>query len=79
MQTTTFNVNGMTCGGCVTAVRNVLSAVDGAEKVDVSLEKHSATIQFDEHKTDLSHLKSAVVAKGYGTEDVAAKNKGCCG
>ena len=79
MQTSTFNVTGMTCGGCVAAVREVLSAVNGVENVDVSLAGHSATIQFDENKTNIANLKSAVVAKGYGTEDMQSKNKGCCG
>ena len=79
MQTTTFNVTGMTCGGCVSAVTKVLNAVDGVDTVNVSLASNSATIQFDERKTDLSKLKSVVTESGYGTEEVSAKKSGCCG
>lgn len=79
MQTTTFKVTGMTCGGCVSAVTKVLSAVDGVETVNVSLASNVATIEFDERKTDLSRLKSAVTESGYGTDDVAAEKSGCCG
>ena len=79
MQTTNFHVTGMTCSGCVNAVTKALNAIDGVETVNVSLVSNSATIQFDEKKTDLAHLKSAVTAGGYGTEDVAGKKSGCCG
>ena len=78
MQTRSFNVTGMTCTGCINAVTKALNAVDGVETVNVFLASNSATIQFDEKKTDLAHLKVAVSARGYGTEDVAAKKGGCC-
>ena len=35
--TTTFNVQGMTCGHCVSAVTQELSAIDGVESVDIDL------------------------------------------
>ncbi len=79
MQTTTFKITGMTCGGCVSAVTKVLSAVDGVETANVSLASNAATIEFDERKTDLFRLKSAVAESGYGTDDVAAEKSRCCG
>jgi copper chaperone CopZ len=35
--TTTFSVTGMTCGHCVAAVREEVSALDGVTAVDVDL------------------------------------------
>lgn len=35
--TTAFTVTGMTCGHCVSAVTEELSAIDGVEQVDVDL------------------------------------------
>jgi copper chaperone CopZ len=37
MTTTTLHVTGMTCGHCVKAVTEELSAVEGVEGVDVDL------------------------------------------
>lgn len=37
MRTVELEIQGMTCGGCVHAVRNVLGRVAGAELVDVSV------------------------------------------
>lgn len=37
MTTTTYAVAGMTCGHCVTAVTEELSAIDGVEAVAVEL------------------------------------------
>ena len=35
--TTTFTVTGMTCGHCVSAVTDELTAIDGVDKVDIDL------------------------------------------
>lgn len=42
--TTTWQVVGMTCGHCVSAVRVELSAIDGVQSVDVALESGSVTV-----------------------------------
>jgi copper chaperone CopZ len=40
----TWQVVGMTCGHCVSAVREELSAIDGVQSVDVVLESGSVTV-----------------------------------
>ena len=35
--TTTFTVTGMTCGHCVSAVTDELTAIDAVEQVDIDL------------------------------------------
>ena len=38
MATTTYTVEGMTCGHCVSAVTGELTKIDGVEDVDVDLD-----------------------------------------
>lgn len=65
MQTTTLNISGMTCGGCVRSVGNVLKALDGVAKADVSLEKASAVVDYDPDKVGLDQLKRSVEEAGF--------------
>ncbi|HYH55984.1 MAG TPA: heavy metal-associated domain-containing protein [Anseongella sp.] len=44
----TYNISGMTCSGCAQAVHNLLSKVEGVEKVDVQLEKGRAVLKMKE-------------------------------
>jgi len=44
MQTSSFDVEGMTCGGCTGKVQRALSKLDGVSHVDVSLRPGIATV-----------------------------------
>ena len=65
MTTTTFNIQGMTCGGCVNSVRRALSGLPGVGQTDVSLEEGQATVEYDPALVSPEQLKSAVVDAGY--------------
>jgi copper chaperone len=65
LQTATLNISGMTCGGCVRSVSNVLNALDGVVKADVSLDKHCAVVDYDAAKVNPDQLKQAVQDAGY--------------
>ena len=65
MQTLTLKIDGMTCGGCVKSVTNVLQNLDGVEKAEVSLENADATISFDESKIQPAALIEAVEDAGF--------------
>ena len=65
METAIINVNGMTCGGCVRSVTQVLQAQPGVESAEVSLEKKQARVQFDPQRSSLAHLKGAIENAGY--------------
>jgi copper chaperone len=65
MQTATLNISGMTCGGCVRSVSNVLNALEGVVKADVSLDKHCAVVDYDAAKVNTDQLKQAVQDAGY--------------
>jgi len=65
MQTTTLNISGMTCGGCVSSVSKVLNALEGVAKADVSLDKKCAVVDYDPAKLDVDRLKRSVEDAGY--------------
>jgi len=65
MQTVTLGISGMTCGGCVRSVTNVLKALDGVAKAEVSLEKNNAVVNYDPAKVAIEQLKRSVVEAGF--------------
>ncbi|HEY5292677.1 MAG TPA: heavy-metal-associated domain-containing protein [Burkholderiales bacterium] len=65
MQTVTLGISGMTCGGCVRSVTNVLKALDGVAKAEVSLEKSNAVVDYDPGKVALEQLRRSVVEAGF--------------
>jgi copper chaperone len=65
MQPVTLGISGMTCGGCVRSVTNVLKALDGVAKADVSLEKNNAVVDYDPAKVKIEQLKRSVVEAGF--------------
>lgn len=64
MTTVKLDVDGMHCGGCVSRVESALDAVDGVERVDVSLDRHEATVEGD--GVGVPDLVAAVEDAGYG-------------
>lgn len=65
MQTVTLGISGMTCGGCVRSVKNVLEGIQGVSSAEVSLEKAQATVTYDPAQADVNRMKEAVTDAGY--------------
>ncbi len=65
MEKVTIGIAGMTCGGCVRSVTNVLSALEGVAKADVSLEKKCAVVDYDPGKVKIEQLKHSVEEAGF--------------
>lgn len=61
---TTFNVLGMTCGHCVSAVTMELSLVPNVTAVDVDLEAGRVTVT-SEIALDESQVSTAITEAGY--------------
>lgn len=59
-----MRIEGMSCGHCVRAVHDALSAVDGVEKVDVDLESGMARVDAAEGVSS-EQLAAAVREEGY--------------
>lgn len=60
-----LDVRGMTCGGCAIATRKVLQRLAGVRKVDVSYDKHLATIVYDPTRVTVEQMIAAVKKLGY--------------
>ncbi len=64
-RTVTLSVPGMDCPVCPITIKKALSRVNGVAKVDVSVEKHEATVTFDDTKTNVEALRNATANAGY--------------
>lgn len=62
--TDTWQVSGMTCGHCVAAVREEISALDGVRDVEVVLETGAVTVTSDA-PLDRGAVAAAVEEAGY--------------
>lgn len=65
MESATIKIVGMTCMGCVKSVTNVLQALPGVNRAQVSLERGEATVDYDAGKLDPAALKAAVAKAGF--------------
>ena len=65
MQTLSFDVSGMTCGGCTGSVQRALSKLDGITDAKVSLSPGLATVVIDPAKVTVSDIESAISLMGY--------------
>ena len=64
MSTTNYTVVGMTCGHCVNAVTEEVSAVPGVTAVEVDLESGALTVTSD-RPVDDDAIAAAVDEAGY--------------
>ena len=60
-----LSVRGMSCGGCVNAVKAALEKVKGVTKAEVSLEKNEAVVTYQTGKTTPEELVKAVEKAGF--------------
>ncbi len=65
-----INITGMTCTGCEEHVKLEIGKLPGISGLEVSYEKANAVVIFDESKTDIEKVKSAVDKTGYKVESV---------
>lgn len=63
MSNVTLNVEGMSCGHCVSAVEKAVSGVGAAAKVD--LPAKTVAVEFDENAVSLDKIKAAIEDQGY--------------
>jgi copper chaperone len=65
METTIIKVAGMSCGGCVNSVTNVLQSLPGVTSAAVSLERGEATVEFESARVTRQALTQAVDDAGF--------------
>ncbi|MHB1053758.1 MAG: heavy-metal-associated domain-containing protein [Thiobacillus sp.] len=62
----TLSVTGMTCGGCVSSVQKVLTALPGVQNAEVTLSPGLARVTFDPSVIARAALEQAVIDAGFG-------------
>lgn len=65
MRTVTVPVNGMVCQVCAGTVKRALKNVEGVQDAEISLEKRSAVIHYDERRIRVEQLTRAIADAGY--------------
>ena len=63
MKHLTMQVGGMSCGGCVTAVRNVLTRQPGISELQVEVGK--VDLDYDEASIDPERIAQTIRKAGY--------------
>lgn len=66
---TIIKVEGMSCGHCVKAVTDAVSAVNGVSSTIVDLEAKTATVNFDSEIVSLDTIKAAIDDQGFDVVD----------
>jgi copper-(or silver)-translocating P-type ATPase len=66
----TVKIEGMSCSHCTSAVKKVLSALDGVTAVDVSLDDKQAVVEMSAEVAD-DVLRAAVVDEGFEVTGIA--------
>ena len=74
MQTHSFDVNGMTCGGCTGSVQRALGKIAGVSHVAVSLSPGSASMEVDTTRVTPGQIEAAIGNLGYQTTLQPAKS-----
>lgn len=60
-----ISIDGMSCHNCERRIKTVLSKLTGVIQADVSFEKRSADVEFDQRVTDKNDLFLAIAKLGY--------------
>ncbi|MDI6808877.1 MAG: heavy-metal-associated domain-containing protein [Candidatus Eisenbacteria bacterium] len=86
-----FSVEGMTCEGCATSIRDGMSKIDGIVRTETFVDKKAVYVIYDKKKADASKVESAIDELGFEAQLVSVspdntksasakdkKNKGTC-
>ena len=65
METTTFYISGMACGGCASSIRQALMALEGVVGAEVSHIEATAEVTYDPRKVEVQQIKGAIEKTGY--------------
>ncbi|MFD2640018.1 copper chaperone CopZ [Piscibacillus salipiscarius] len=65
MKQLSLNVEGMSCGHCVSSVKGGVGSLDGVSNVEVDLANGKVDVIFDDSKTSEDQIKQAIDEEGY--------------
>lgn len=64
-QTIKLSVPDMNCASCPYMVKKAISKVDGVLSVSATMKDRSATVAFDDTKTNVDQVRAATASIGY--------------
>ena len=64
-KTATIRVDGMMCSKCTSSVEKALKATPGVEKVEVSLQRKEAVVEYDDSKVTEAKLREVINSTGF--------------
>lgn len=64
-KTSTFRVEGMTCGGCAAGLKMTVKKLDGVQKAEASYEEGKAVVTYDPSKLKPEQIIAAIEKLGY--------------
>ena len=76
MQTLSFDVSGMTCGGCTGSVQRALSKIDGVSHAEVTLRPGLATVVVDASRVTAAQLELVIAQLGFPAKARTAEHGG---
>jgi len=66
--TSTFDIEGMTCGGCEAGVKLKVKKLDGVTSVEASYDDGTAVVTYDPEKVTPEQIIAAIGELGYDAE-----------
>lgn len=60
MNTLTFDIKGMSCGGCAARVEHAVRRLDGVERVDVELRPPLLRVEVDMRRVTADRIESTL-------------------
>jgi copper chaperone len=74
MQTSSFFVTGLQCGGCANKLSLALRTLNGVDDVQISLASGEVTIVYDPALVSPARMQETVIRTGFGAGGVDATN-----
>lgn len=66
----TIDIGGLHCNNCVASVEKGLKALDGIEKVVVTLEDSTAVVKYNVSAVDIEKIQKSIEKRGYTIKGV---------
>ncbi len=60
-----IRIEGLECNHCVVRVGRAIASVQGVMEVDVNLEKREAVVDFEETRTNMGKIRTAIREAAY--------------
>lgn len=65
---TNFDVSGISCGGCKTAIEGAVGPAEGVQRVEVDVSGRKVTVGHDADMADPARLIELIEDQGYDVE-----------